>query len=175
MCLIRLNMGILQNIRALNDGNSIKEFMLKRLTDDSLQQLDKDRCEDLDYLADFVLKMAVKETVRPGSYSSMYKHVFLIPMLHVCSYFRLSRVIYCLYWKLSNRPFSLTITFSIHQLGSKTLSVAQLTADPGSQVQTPAQLHTGYFCGDWTWNHFLSFSPFGWFKYVHKYWLSTCT
>ena len=90
-------MVILQNIRASNDGNSLKEFMHKRLTDDSLQQLDEHRSEDLDYLADFVIRMAVKETVRPGSYSSMYKHVFLIPMLHVCSYFGLSWVIYCLY------------------------------------------------------------------------------
>ena len=48
------------------------QFMHSRLTQESLSQLDQSKIGDLDYLAEFTIQMAVRETIKPGSYSSMY-------------------------------------------------------------------------------------------------------
>ena len=51
------------------------QFMQSRLTDQSLRLLDDSKCEDLYYLAEFTIEMAVRETIKPGSYCSMYREI----------------------------------------------------------------------------------------------------
>ena len=64
------------------------QFMQSRLTDESLRQLDELKCEDLYYLADFTIQMAVRETIKPGSYSSMLSKFGLT--VHAYSFQRIS-------------------------------------------------------------------------------------
>ena len=47
----------------------MQQFMESRLFDASIQKIDKGRTDDLDYVATFVIEMAARETITPGTYS----------------------------------------------------------------------------------------------------------
>ena len=64
--------SLLQHNADRPNVGSMMQFMQSRLTDQSVRQLDDSKLEDLYYLAEFTIEMAVRETIKPGSYSSMY-------------------------------------------------------------------------------------------------------
>ena len=59
------------------DKDSILKFMNSCLSEESIQELDKDREEDLEYLVEFIIHMAVRETAISESKSSMCIIFFL--------------------------------------------------------------------------------------------------
>ena len=60
---------LLQYILERNDKDSMQQFMESRLLEGSIQKIDKSRTDDLDYVANFVIEMAARETITPGTYS----------------------------------------------------------------------------------------------------------
>ena len=68
MCYIHVYIS-LQYILERNDKDSMQQFMQSRLLEGSIQKIDKNRTDDLDYVANFVIEMAARETIAPGTYS----------------------------------------------------------------------------------------------------------
>ena len=59
----------LQYLLERNDKDSMQQFMQSRLLEGSIQKIDKSRTDDLDYVANFVIEMAARETITPGTYN----------------------------------------------------------------------------------------------------------